>query len=694
MVNDGTQNFKDKTIKLDADIDLDGQEWTTIGTTGSSSFQGCFDGDGHTITNLKINNSSYDYAGIFGYISGSTIENLHVVIAEEGIIATGYNAYVGGIAGYSQNSIIRMCDVTGGPVTGKTNSFSGTYVGGIAGFNVSGSISKCFATCNIVAQESYQPLAGGITSANYGTGTSVSDCYYYGEVTSLDGLNGSAGGIVGNNTGGSISNCHSQARVTAPDIAGGIAAKNESGGSVQNCFTKTIESRAVTSESIINGKYAEGIVGYNYSTITNCYSLVEVTGVFAGGIAGLSISGRSTASISYCYATGKVTTINGYSGGIVGYNYSNTNIISHCLALNVNGLGDEEATKGRIAAYNASDQLTSNYASPLIEGEWNDTTSDGKDGEDLTSTNFNNDMGNALADWDADIWDNLDNEMLPVFKGLGTVQPVIPRAPYLQYTIKYDPPANGIISVKYTDGTGVEQEVPSGSNIFGLMNLVITATPLDATTHELETLTVNGNPFNSGDTYIVNGDVEIIASFKDKPKPKPDPTPTPTPDPSPSPSVFHIISLPAVEGATTDPVAGDYEIEAWSSFRFYLTVDKEYDQSVPVVTTSRGETILPRSSDDVYIIKYVRSDVDIFLNGIVKNPDPVANEVVKPEAIRVWTSEHQLHICLPQPEQVYIYTMDGRLTRTFRTTDGNMTVQLPSGGYLVVVKDKRFKVVL
>ena len=67
---------------------------------------------------------------------------------------------------------------------------------------------------------------------------------------------------------------------------------------------------------------------------------------------------------------------------------------------------------------------------------------------------------------------------------------------------------------------------------------------------------------------------------------------------------------------------------------------QEYDQSEPIVTTDRGETITPRSSDGAYIVKYVRSNVEIFIDGVVKNPDPVANETVDTGGIKTVSYTH------------------------------------------------------
>lgn len=168
----------------------------------------------------------------------------------------------------------------------------------------------------------------------------------------------------------------------------------------------------------------------------------------------------------------------------------------------------------------------------------------------------------------------------------------------------------------------------------------------------------------------------------DKPVVKPDP-------------VYYTVSLPAVEGATTSVEAGDHDVESWASFIFYLTLDKDYDQSKPVVTTSRAETITPRTSDGAYVISYVRTDVDIYIDGIVKNPDPVGNETIEANQSRVWSAAGYLHIQSATAGKVYIFTADGRLQKTQQAAAGQeLSVSLPGGSYIVHIADESFKVIL
>lgn len=117
-VNGGSGN---QDAVLTADIDMTGVKWTPIGTK-EKAFKGEFDGQGHVITNLNVNDPSLEYAGLFGYVSKfsnpATIKNLGVFGEFSG------GKYVGGIAGYSENSEITNCFFIG--------TVSGTNTNGIA----------------------------------------------------------------------------------------------------------------------------------------------------------------------------------------------------------------------------------------------------------------------------------------------------------------------------------------------------------------------------------------------------------------------------------------------------------------------------------------------------------------------------------------------------------------------------------
>ena len=159
-----------------------------------------------------------------------------------------------------------------------------------------------------------------------------------------------------------------------------------------------------------------------------------------------------------------------------------------------------------------------------------------------------------------------------------------------------------------------------------------------------------------------------------------------TPDPDPEPT-YDTVTLPPVEGAATDPVAGSYDVESSDNFRFYLTLDADYNQSVPIVTTSRGETITPRTSDGAYIVKYVHSDLVISIGGIAKNPPPVANAEIQ-SGTRIFTRDGSLFITTDRPARAQVFALTGQLIRSLDLPAGTTRVDaLATGVYIVRLDD-------
>lgn len=121
--------FNGQTIKLTADIDLDGKLWTPIGIPNQTlnAFWGTFDGNGHTITNLTAKGGSG--VGLFGAIfySGdwgigmATVKNVTV----DNAIVIG-DEYVGVIVGHSYGHVTD-CTVKNATITAKEEA--GAIVG-------------------------------------------------------------------------------------------------------------------------------------------------------------------------------------------------------------------------------------------------------------------------------------------------------------------------------------------------------------------------------------------------------------------------------------------------------------------------------------------------------------------------------------------------------------------------------------
>lgn len=208
----GTGNYDTAHYRLMDDIDLsftiNNGNWNPIGwyqnaaqLSGnvSNSFKGTFDGDGHTISGLKIVNISKNLqnVGLFGVLDGAVVKNLVIEDAR----VYGYN-HVGILAGQIKGeSVITDVTVEG---TAAANTSSGGYasdaaVGGLAG-KIFGSSSGSRATIeNVTATVNTVNL--GATSKTGGIAGEVSNAYIVDTSVSATGNNilgrYYVGGIVG-----------------------------------------------------------------------------------------------------------------------------------------------------------------------------------------------------------------------------------------------------------------------------------------------------------------------------------------------------------------------------------------------------------------------------------------------------------------------------------------------------------------
>ena len=194
-VNKG-DNYNGITVTLTAaDIKLDGVNWTPIGTS-AHPFNGTFDGQGHTISNLTVTATDL-YAGLFGRV-GSTgiVKNVNI---SSGTIAVTTNpgsaaSHHGGIAGYNEGTIVGCSNSA--TVTGY--SYEHARIGGIVGTNAAaGKVQNCYNLGEVYSSRT-EVFIGGIAGNNYGY---VYNCFMRSNV--LKGIPSSSSPypLYGNNAG-------------------------------------------------------------------------------------------------------------------------------------------------------------------------------------------------------------------------------------------------------------------------------------------------------------------------------------------------------------------------------------------------------------------------------------------------------------------------------------------------------------
>ncbi len=183
-VNLYNNRLSGKTVVLDNDLDMSGIEFTPIGKTVSNypgySFAGIFDGQNHTISNLKAssNDPNYAAAGLFGTLLG-TVKNVNLKDIE--ITSTHYAGGVAGYLGSNTGAKVLNCTVDGGTITSTPELIGESYdngdkVGGIAGYIVYGETIDGCSVSNVTIK-GYRDLGGilGCAANNSGV-TTVTNC--------------------------------------------------------------------------------------------------------------------------------------------------------------------------------------------------------------------------------------------------------------------------------------------------------------------------------------------------------------------------------------------------------------------------------------------------------------------------------------------------------------------------------------
>ena len=166
--NEAAQSDPSLNCTLTADINMTGKEWTPVGNSGQT-YNGTFDGQGHTITGLNISSPSEAVALFHNIGGGGKVMNLQLKY----VTYNGSTA-MGGIA-HGNNGTITACSVMG-TLTNTTNNGA---VGGIAAINY-GTITACWFNGTITGGSN----VGGIAVFNLNAGSydgKITACYWSGD---------------------------------------------------------------------------------------------------------------------------------------------------------------------------------------------------------------------------------------------------------------------------------------------------------------------------------------------------------------------------------------------------------------------------------------------------------------------------------------------------------------------------------
>lgn len=270
-------------------------------------------------------------------------------------------------------------------ISGLTVTGSDEYAGLFGYIGKDGGTVKNVVLENVQITSDYQyGYVGGV--AGYSRGN-IENCSVSGSVSSRC----TAGGVVGQQFGGSITLCGSSATVKGTGEVGGVAGKTDNSATLTACYA----TGNVTFEraSTIN-TFAGGVVGFNGtgSILTACYATGNVTGTgtgtgscYVGGVTGDNASGTLTA----CYhATGTVSGPDGATGGVTGRNYTSLGapVITACY------WGDNGQEQG--IGYNQAG--TTGGTEQVTDGNWQNAANAMNAALNAESWRYTFEPGNSL----------------------------------------------------------------------------------------------------------------------------------------------------------------------------------------------------------------------------------------------------------------------------------------------------------
>ena len=223
-------------------------EWTPIGI--HLKYSGTFDGQGHTVSGLYLDNTGTSYVGLFG-INCGTIQNV-------GVVDSYFNGEdcVGGVCGmnwHDGTEGIMSVTITNCYNTGAVNGRR--YVGGVCGYNK-------------------------ISTGEDGKQALITDCYNTGKVSGYIGV----GGVCGKNypmvddgySSTSIMNCYNTGAVSGDYYVGGVCGDNS-----YDTYIETPPSVTIMNCYYNSDNYTGNAVGHNTGDVVNVMG--KTTAEFASG---------------------------------------------------------------------------------------------------------------------------------------------------------------------------------------------------------------------------------------------------------------------------------------------------------------------------------------------------------------------------------------------------------------------------
>ena len=276
-------------------------KWTPIGTS-SKAYAGTFDGNGHTVNGVYVNDENIGYAGFFGLIGDKNTNNNYsghvknLTVGENSLILgykCGDSGSTGGIAAMAMSIDTIVNCINRAAVVGRSSyvSFNNSalnvgMVGGIVGC-MAGKAENCENYGTVISDNYAGGIAGNLTGGRTSTYAQayvwLENCRNYGEVygneafVSADETSGHAGGIVGNSGGGDtygcdggiIAGCVNFGKVRASGAAG-IVYQAREGAKIQYCANRSEVSATMVAVGLV------GHIDWGGCTLESSYNAGRV----------------------------------------------------------------------------------------------------------------------------------------------------------------------------------------------------------------------------------------------------------------------------------------------------------------------------------------------------------------------------------------------------------------------------------
>ena len=339
---------------LQADIDLSGiEEWIPIGNA-DFPFEGSFDGQNKTISNLTISNATTENQGLFGVFDCSLSDEKRCLsnICVTGSITTS-SPYVGGLVGQATNIVFQNCENYI-----AINSSSET-VGGLVGQADTCDFIGCTNYADIISTSSaiYNLCVGGI--AGLITDVTAEYCYNAGDISA----NMSVGGIFGFEQSSAISYptieyCVNTGVITGSSYYGGIVGYASKALSLGYCANYGEITYSGNDDNLENGFILGGCSSSNTTRATEILSVGKSSSIGTALTNPTYYAVSKNASVTYSYYdSDKLTDIQGLSFNGGGDALSTSELINGTILDNFY-YGDWNYQTGRYPIPNLKDNIS------------------------------------------------------------------------------------------------------------------------------------------------------------------------------------------------------------------------------------------------------------------------------------------------------------------------------------------------